>query len=244
MNLAEWLSLAGVCLLGAMSPGPSLAVVISQTLRGGAGAGAAAAIAHGIGVALYAAVVVSGLAVLIAETPALFAAAQYAGALFLLYLGIRSLLSRGTAPDMPAAPVMPAASADGKIRHSGEPGNDGAGNGFARMGEGASSTDGYRGADGGLRGACIAGFTVAFLNPKLAVFFLALFSQFLSPEAGLAWKALMVATVGLIDAGWYALVSLLLGQSGMLERLRRRQRAIDRLFGLILIALAMRIAIQ
>lgn len=35
MVLSTWLSLLGVCLLGAMSPGPSLAVVLRSTLAGG-----------------------------------------------------------------------------------------------------------------------------------------------------------------------------------------------------------------
>ncbi len=35
MTFISWLSVAGVCCLGAMSPGPSLAVVIQHTVRGG-----------------------------------------------------------------------------------------------------------------------------------------------------------------------------------------------------------------
>ena len=52
MTGVEWASLAAVVLLGAMSPGPSLAVVVSNTLRRGAGAGIQAGLAHGFGVAL------------------------------------------------------------------------------------------------------------------------------------------------------------------------------------------------
>ena len=77
MSFWEWLSLAGICLLGAMSPGPSLAVVAAQTLRGGAGYGIAAAVAHGFGVGLYAIAVVSGMAVIITTSPLLYSVIQY-----------------------------------------------------------------------------------------------------------------------------------------------------------------------
>ena len=45
MELSHWLSLFSICLLGAMSPGPSLAVVMNNTLRGGHNAGYASALA-------------------------------------------------------------------------------------------------------------------------------------------------------------------------------------------------------
>ena len=44
------------------------------------------------------------------------------------------------------------------------------------------------------------GFWIAFLNPKVALFMLALFSQFLSPGAGLLHKGIMVATITTTDA--------------------------------------------
>ncbi|MEP5766505.1 MAG: LysE family translocator [Halieaceae bacterium] len=201
MNLIDWLSLAGVCLLGAMSPGPSLAVVVKHTLRSGAGSGIQAGLAHGSGVALYAVVVVSGLALVITASPLLYQSIQWAGVAFLLYLGLQSLRSSGAA-------MLDSSEASGK-----------------------------------LQGPAVQGFTVAFLNPKLAVFFLALFSQFLRPEAALTEKTLMVATVGSIDALWYCTVSLLLARPGILQRLRASQQLIDRLFGIILIALAIRVAI-
>ena len=197
MTLIEWASLASVVLLGAMSPGPSLAVVVSNTLRSGAGAGVAAGLAHGLGVALYAVAVVSGLAVLITTTPALFTPIQWAGAVFLAYLGIQSLRSAGGA-----------------------------------LGEAE---------DGATRHPAVQGFLVAFLNPKLAIFFLALFSQFLDADAGLGEKAVMVVTMGVIDGGWYSSVSLLLAQPAVLPRLRRAEVLINRLFGVILIALAARL---
>ncbi len=56
-------------------------------------------------------------------------------------------------------------------------------------------------------------------------------------------KAVMAITAGVIDALWYMLVALMLSHSIILDRLRTRARLLDRLFGLILIGLAVRVAL-
>ena len=51
------------------------------------------------------------------------------------------------------------------------------------------------------------GFSIAFLNPKLAVFFAALFSQFITPERmNFSSGALMARTVLAIDTIWYIII--------------------------------------
>ena len=45
---------AWICILGAMTPGPSLAMVLKHTINGGRNNGIAVGISHGLGVALYA----------------------------------------------------------------------------------------------------------------------------------------------------------------------------------------------
>ena len=54
------------------------------------------------------------------------------------------------------------------------------------------------------------GFLIVFLNPKVAVFFIAIFSQFLISASSLQGKMIMVITATLIDAGWYIFLALLL----------------------------------
>ena len=53
MTLTVWLSLFTVCLLGAMSPGPSLAIVAKHSLAGGRVNGLATAWAHAFGTVSY-----------------------------------------------------------------------------------------------------------------------------------------------------------------------------------------------
>ena len=80
MTLSAWLSLLGVCLLGAMAPGPSLAVVLRSALAGGRASGLAAALAHGLAVGCYALFTVGGLSLLITRSPRIFFLLQLAGA--------------------------------------------------------------------------------------------------------------------------------------------------------------------
>lgn len=197
MQLEPWLSLLAICLLGAMSPGPSLAVVMGAAVRGGRRAGYGAALAHGLGVGLYALLTVAGLAVLVTRWPLAFVAMQLLGAAYLAYLGVKSLRqSRASLP--PAAEPAAAAAVYGPMD----------------------------------------GFWIAFLNPKLAVFMLALFAQFLRPGADLVEKGIMVATVTVTDASWYSLVVTLVAHGAVRARLTAHARRLDTVFGVLLILLA------
>jgi threonine efflux protein len=202
MDLSNWLSLFSICLLGAMSPGPSLAVMLNTTLAGGHRSGYTAAVSHGVGVGLYGLLTVTGLAVLITRSPAVFMAVQLLGGIYLIYLGIKSLRSAG---------------------HS-----------TLSIPDSASSH----------KSAALDGFMIAFLNPKLAVFMLALFAQFLEPGADAMTRVIMVATVGITDAIWYCLVVALISRQRLLEKLRSSAGLIDRVFGIVLIALALTVLLR
>lgn len=198
-----WLSLVSICVLGALSPGPSLALVIRNTIWGGAEQGIKTAISHGLGVALYALITAAGLGVLIVNSPFLFTFVQYAGATFLVYLAIKSLISA--------------------FKSSG---------GIPENSEQPKAINGWR-----------DGFLIAFLNPKLAIFFLALFSQFV--DANLHWQQLfiMTSTVGGIDALWYCLVAYGFSRGNLIEKLKTKGHIIDGITGLVLLALAARVVV-
>jgi threonine/homoserine/homoserine lactone efflux protein len=202
VTLLQWLSLAGVCLAGAASPGPSLLVVVRASLAGGRSAGLAAAWAHALGVGFYALLTVLGVSALLRTVPELFSALQFCAALYLLYL------------------------ASGLLR--GDAGRD--------SNEKPAPSQRYL--------AAREGFAIALLNPKLGLFMLALFSQFLRPHFGFPEQALMVLTAVVIDGGWYSLVTLLLSWEGWLEALRLRGRLIDRLLGTLLSVLAVYLILQ
>jgi len=204
MEFHLWLSLVVICILGALSPGPSLAVVIKNTLNGGANQGYATAISHGLGVALYAAITATGIGLLIVQSPMLFSAIKYAGAAFLIYLGIKALMSKQQ-----------------NIQ-------------FFQQGKTLEPTiNGWR-----------DGFLIAFLNPKLAIFFLALFSQFVDPNAGWQQKAVMTATVGIIDMLWYVVIAFMMSRGPVLEKLQANSHLVDTVTGSFLILLAARVVLN
>ncbi|NWN82003.1 MAG: LysE family translocator [Halomonas sp.] len=91
MPFSLWLSLAAVCALGAMSPGPSLAMVLRHTLGGGRAPGVVAGLSHALGVGFYALLTVWGLGALIVRQPLLFQVITWGGAAYLAWLGIRAL---------------------------------------------------------------------------------------------------------------------------------------------------------
>lgn len=198
MSFSTWLALAAVCTLGAMSPGPSLAVVIRQTVAGSRARGVVTGCAHAIGIGIYALLTSFGLAVLITSSPLVYRLLALAGAAYLLWLGAGALRSGGAM---------------------------------------AAPTDGV--ASGDMLAAARDGFAISLLNPKIAVFFLALFSQFVQPGMSAATHALMSVTAMVVDASWYALVAIVLSRAGMLGVLRRHGRWIDWVTGVVLIALAL-----
>ena len=51
---------------------------------------------------------------------------------------------------------------------------------------------------------------ISFLNPKILVFFVAVFSQFIYKELTRLDKTIIVLVAGLIDTFWYVLVALLI----------------------------------
>ncbi|MFT5172522.1 MAG: threonine/homoserine/homoserine lactone efflux protein [Gammaproteobacteria bacterium] len=87
MEIEAWLALATVHLLGAASPGPSLAVVLRNTLVGGARLGVITGAGHGLGFGIYALLVASGLATALNAHSTIERWLQWGGTAILLYLG-------------------------------------------------------------------------------------------------------------------------------------------------------------
>ncbi len=89
--------------------------------------------------------------------------------------------------------------------------------------------------------AGIEGAAISLLNPKLAIFFIALFSQFISPDASTTDHLIMTATAAIVDGLWYTLMVFLLSHGPVLKTLQSRSQLVNRLTGGVLIALAARV---
>ncbi|GLT18422.1 lysine transporter LysE [Vibrio zhanjiangensis] len=200
MTLTIWLSLFTICILGAMSPGPSLAMVAKHSLAGGRRNGLAAAWAHAFGIGIYAFITLIGLAVILQQSPFLFKAISYSGAAYLAYLGYNALRSKG---------------------------------GVAAKLESGEDTS--------IQQSAKEGLLISILSPKIALFFIALFSQFVAVGDSVSAKLLIVLTPLVVDGLWYTFVSLMLSSPRLLDKIRSKAQLIDRLSGLVLILLALRV---
>lgn len=91
----------------------------------------------------------------------------------------------------------------------------------------------------------MAGELTNVLNPKIAVFFLSLLPQFVDPGSGAVGRMLLLAGLFiLMGIVWLAAyVTALDAVSGFLSR-RRVRRAIERLTGLVLVVLGLRLAVE
>jgi len=91
MEPSAWLALATVFTLGAMSPGPSLAVVLRNTVSGGRSQGISTGIGHGIGFGIYAFLAALGISTAISANEDVEQFLRGGGVLILLWLGVTFL---------------------------------------------------------------------------------------------------------------------------------------------------------
>jgi len=161
------------------TPGVDFAFVVTRTLQAGVRAGLAGAAGIGAGCVLHAAAAALGLAALLAASAAAFSVLKWAGAAYLLWLAI------------------------GMLRASARPGEAAALDGPALAPDGSAPAPGGSGlAPGGWR-TFREGLLTNALNPKIALFFLALLPQFI--DAAAPGKTLAFAFLG----GWFAVQGLL-----------------------------------
>ena len=83
-----------VCLLGAMSPGPSMAVVIHNAIFKGRYNGILTSIGHGVGITIYAIFAVLGLGLIINANIFVFNSLKILSVVFLIFIGMKSILNR------------------------------------------------------------------------------------------------------------------------------------------------------
>ena len=200
MDIKSILILAIVCASGAISPGPSLAVVIRNTIKGGRSQGIMTGLGHGLGLTIYAYIAVKGLSSMLIGNQTLFVLVQIAGSFWLIWIGYNMILFSSKVYSDP-------------LKKSG-------------------------------RNGLVEGFMISFLNPKILVFFVAVFSQFIHEELSNTDRTIIVIVAGVIDTFWYVLVAMLLAGTKLIDQLKENSVWIDRLTGALLIGLSLVIIIR
>ena len=195
MDFTALLGMSFVCALGAMSPGPSLAVVLRNTISGGRTQGVLTGIGHGIGFTIYAFLAVTGLSAILIANESAFTLLQLSGAIILLWLSYNMLTYQSS----------------GKLEEHPSSGRQG----------------------------FIEGFMISFLNPKILVFLVAVFGQFIDPNMTFSDRIIMATAAGLIDTIWYVLVATFLAGTSIIDNLRANSILVDRIIGSVLLFLAL-----
>ena len=197
MNFFVWIQFALVCIVGAMSPGPSLALVIRNNINYNRLAGIMTSIGHGLGIAVYATMAVFGLGLILQTNQSLFVIIQVLGLVFLFFLGVLFIFQK---------------QSDEIIN---ENQNQNQINSFFQ------------------------GFLIAVINPKILIWFTAIYSQFISIEANLNFNIILISTASIIDATWYIIISIIITGPGVKNFLIDKKQLIQKSTGFILLIISL-----
>ncbi len=184
-----------VCLLGAMSPGPSMVVVINNAIYKNRINGILTAIGHGFGIGIYAFFAVLGIGLIIKTNLFLFNTIKILSIFFLFYLGFQAIFSN---------PKMNFEKNAIKF---------------------------------GVK-SFLEGFTISILNPKILIWFLAIYSQFMSASNDYILNISLILIASSVDALWYIILVKLVTAKGVLEKLKSKLQLIQKLIGYLFITIS------
>ena len=186
-----WVQFATICIVGAMSPGPSMALIIRNSIKYGRLSGILSSVGHAIGIGIYAGVSVAGLQIILINNIFLFNTIQFCGSVFLLVLGI--LFLRDT-------------------------------------GQKLSIQDKQKSVN-----SFMQGFAISILNPKILIWFAAIFSQFIEISSTNFIKLTMVLIASSIDGLWYIILTIIVTGFGLKQFLENNTKIIQNISGAVLI---------
>ncbi len=91
----ELIIIAGALLLALASPGPDFAMIVKQSITYGKRSSIIASIGIGLGISVHIIYSVLGIGLIISKSIVLFSIIKYIGAAYLIYIGYKSLKSKG-----------------------------------------------------------------------------------------------------------------------------------------------------
>ena len=196
MSIIIFVQVFLVCLLGAMSPGPSMVVVINNAISKNRYHGILTSIGHGIGIGIYALFAVLGIGLIIKTNGFVFNGIKILSIFFLFYLGVKSFTSQN------------------KIKFGNE-----------------SKTAGLK--------SFVEGFSISILNPKIFIWFVAIYSQFMSIENDLIFNSYLIITASIVDASWYILLTFIATSGPALRFFERKSNKISKIIGSIFMIISL-----
>ena len=214
MDASNLASFALVATLLVVSPGPNGALLAKTVPTSGRAAGFANVAGFVAAFQLHGVLSILGISAILVRSAEAFLVVKLLGAAYLCWIGVKAL-REAIAPAPPVAAV-PTAS-------------------------GTSGTSGR----GRARGPAVAfaeGFATNALNPKVSMFYLAAFPQFIAPGDS-PWSAFaLVELHTLINAAWFVLMVVAFGRLSRLARNGGAQRWIKGVTGAVFIGFGTRLA--
>jgi len=246
-SAAEFAIAAGVLTL---IPGPDTLLTIRTALAAGRATALAAAAGISTAVIGWGCAAGLGLTAALAADPSLYLGLRWAGAAYLAWLGVRSIVHGGR---WPVAQVAEATDANAEAAYANADHADHATDGADRAKDGTDhATDGAGHANDAagelnrvrpLVPAYLRGILTCASNPKVGIFYLALFPQFIPPRANvLEWSILLAGIHAAEGLAWLTIVAALAGRLGRALRRRRTRRWADGVSGAAFLAFAARLA--
>lgn len=203
MNISLLL-LTFICFIGMLSPGPDFILVTRNALIYPRRQALATALGIVSGCLFHSTYCILGLAFIIMQSVTLFSVIKYAGAAYLVYLGLKSFLSKtstDTTVDIP------------EVNHP-------------------SVVKSY-----------IDGLLCNVLNPKLAVFLLSLFTQFIAVDASIIDKTIVASIFVIESAIYWPCLVLLLQTNNVRWVFNGFRSTLNQVCGALLIYLGLRVAV-
>ena len=190
-----------VCLLGAMSPGPSMAVVIHNAIFKGRYNGILTSIGHGLGIAIYATFAVLGLGLIIKTNIIIFNSLKILSIIFLIFIGMKSILNKEK---------LNLEKKDVKEKTI----------------------------------SFLQGFSISILNPKILIWFIAIYSQFMSVNNELIFNVYLVLIAGIVDAFWYIFLTLAVTTASALTFFQTKILLIKKIQGFLFVAIGLALLVD
>lgn len=205
-NGLEYLGLMLAFGIGAVAPGPDFAMVLRQSIAHGRRVALFTSVGIASSILVHGAYTLLGIGLIVSQSILLFSVLKFAGAAYLIWLGIGAL--RAPAPKPPVDLDAPARRTMGPAKAFG------------------------------------VGFLTNLLNPKAVLFFLALFTTLVSAETAISIQGFYVLSMSVLLLCWFVLVSIFFTTERVRNGFYRLGRWFNRMTGLALIFLAIRVAVS
>lgn len=207
-------------------PGVDFALITRQTLRHGRRAGFTVLAGLVVGATIHAALATAGLSALLASSEKFYTALRIAGALYLLYLGSKILWATRPRKRVPAEELVTVGGGTSEASN-------------------APAQPAVEEETHVARRSFTMGIASNLLNPKVIIFYVSFVPQFVTPGPGAAARtAVLAATFVGLATVWWIFYILLVGRLNDWLTRPKVLTVIERLTGIILIILAIRIALS